>query len=212
MLPAGRINPASVALLNYYPNQLYPGIVQNYSVAVASPSQSHSIGLRLNGPVTTKDTLTFNQQYSGNDSTSKSNIFGFTDTGSGYGLSSSVGWRHVFKPRFNNSANLTFSRNISKTTPYFAYGANIAAQLGITGTDQSPIDYGPPSLSFTNFNGMSDASRLAGPQPDHQLHRHGHLRGAAQAQSEFRIRVPADAKQPASPIRMRGDRTVSAGW
>jgi hypothetical protein len=158
VLPAGRINPASVTLLKYYPNQLYPGIIQNYSVAVASPSESRSIGLRLNGPVTTKDTLSFNQQYSGNDSTSKSNIFGFTDTGSGYGLSSSVGWRHVFKPRLNNSANLTFSRNIGKTTPFFAYGANIAAELGIAGTDQSPLDYGPPSLSFTNFSGLSDAS------------------------------------------------------
>jgi hypothetical protein len=158
IVPITRINPASVSLLNYYPNQLYPGLIQNYSVAVASPSESRSIGLRLNGPVTTKDTLTFSQQYSGNDSTSKSNIFGFTDTGSGYGLSSAVGWRHVFKPRFNNSANLTFSRNISKTTPFFAYGANIAAELGVTGTDQSPIDYGPPSLSFTNFNGMGDTS------------------------------------------------------
>ena len=158
VLPATRLNTASLALLNYYPNQLYPGLIQNYSVAVASPSESRSLGLRLNGPVTTKDTLTFNQQYSGNDSTSKSNIFGFTDTGSGYGLSSSAGWRHVFKPRFNNSANITFSRNISKTTPFFAYGANIAAELGITGTDQSPINYGPPSLSFTNFSGMGDAS------------------------------------------------------
>ena len=162
VLPATRINPASVSLLSYYPNQSYPGLIQNYSVAVASPSESRSIGLRLNGPVTTKDTLSFNQQYSGNDSTSKSNIFGFADTGSGYGLSSTVGWRHVFKPRFNNSANITFSRNISKTTPFFAYGANIAAELGITGTDQSPIDYGPPNLSFTNFNGMSDASASLG--------------------------------------------------
>jgi hypothetical protein len=158
VIPANRINPASVSLLNYYPNQLYAGLIQNYSVAVASPSESRSVGLRLTGPVTAKDTLNINQQYSGNDSKSKSNIFGFTDTGSGYGLSSSVGWRHVFKPRFNNSANLTFSRNISKTTPFFAYGANIAAELGITGTDQSPINYGPPSLSFTNFSGMSDST------------------------------------------------------
>jgi len=162
IVPASRQNLASLTLLKYYPNQLYPGLIQNYSVAVASPSAAHSVSLRLNGPVTTKDTLTFNQQYSGNDSTSKSNIFGFVDTGSGYGLSSSAGWRHVFKPRFNNSANLTFSRNISKTTPFFAYGANIAAQLGITGTDQSPIDYGPPSLGFTNFSGMSDATASLG--------------------------------------------------
>ena len=158
LVPSSRFNQASLTLLKYYPLEMYPGLVQNYSVAVASPSSGHSIGLRLNGPVSTRDTLSVSQQYSGNGSTNRSNIFGFTDTSSGYGLSSSLGWRHVFKPRFNNSANLAFSRNISKTTPYFAYGANIAANLGITGTDQSPIDYGPPSLSFTNFSGMSDAS------------------------------------------------------
>ena len=158
VVPGSRLNSASLALMKYYPAEMYPGLIQNYSVAVASPSESRSVGFRLNGPVTTKDTLSFNEQYSGNDSTSKSNIFGFTDTGSGYGLSSALGWRHVFKPRFNNSANLTFSRNISKTTPFFAYGANVAAELGIAGTDQSPIDYGPPNLSFTNFNGLSDGS------------------------------------------------------
>jgi hypothetical protein len=85
-------------------------------------------------------------------------MFGFDDISSGYGLSASAGWRHVFKPRFNNSANFTISRNISKATPYFAYGSNISGALGITGTDQSPIDYGPPNLSFTNFTGLSDGT------------------------------------------------------
>jgi len=162
LVPANRMNQASLALLNYYPKETYPGLIQNYSVTVASPSESRSVGFRLNGPVSTKDTLSFNEQYRWNDSSSRGNIFGFTDTGSGYGLSSTLGWRHVFKPRFNNSANLAFSRNLNKSTPYFAYGNNIAAQLGIAGTDQSPIDYGPPSLGFTNFSGLSDASASLG--------------------------------------------------
>ena len=34
----------------------------------------------------------------------------------------------------------------------------MAAQLGITGTAQDPIDYGPPNLSFTNFGGLSDGT------------------------------------------------------
>jgi hypothetical protein len=58
----------------------------------------------------------------------------------------------------NNNASLAFSRSISKSTPFFAYKENIAANLGITGTDQSPIDYGPPSVSFNNFGGLSDGT------------------------------------------------------
>ncbi len=43
------------------------------------------------------------------------------------------------------------------TTPFFAYTTNIAGELGIAGTDNRPIDYGPPNLSFTNFGSLSDA-------------------------------------------------------
>src|SRR5262249_1657867 len=35
---------------------------------------------------------------------------------------------------------------------------NVAADLGITGTSQDPISWGPPSLSFTNFTGLSDGA------------------------------------------------------
>ena len=34
----------------------------------------------------------------------------------------------------------------------------MAADLGITGTDKIPINYGPPNLSFTNFGGLSDGT------------------------------------------------------
>jgi len=49
-------------------------------------------------------------------------------------------------------------RNNSLTTPFFADSTNVAAELGISGTSQSPINYGPPNLSFTNFGSLSDAS------------------------------------------------------
>jgi hypothetical protein len=79
-------------------------------------------------PLPTKDRLNFNQQFSFNGSTNQQ-PFGFEDTSSGYGLSSTVGWTHSFKPRFNNSASIAFSRNISKGTPYFAYKDNVASNL-----------------------------------------------------------------------------------
>ena len=158
IIPSSRLSPIALALLNYYPQQTAPGLIQNYAVTVSSPSNSKSIGLRLNGPVTPKDTLTINQQYQVSASESRNNIFGFNDSTNGYGLSSALGWRHIFKARFNNSANLTFSRNITHNTPFFAYGSNIEGNLGITGTDQSPIDYGPPNLNFTNFSGLNDGT------------------------------------------------------
>jgi hypothetical protein len=157
VIPSTRFNSASVGLLGYFPAPLFSGIVQNYSLARSTPSDNHSVGFRLSGAVTTKDRLNFNQQFSGNGATNEQ-LFGFQDTSSGYGLSSTAGWNHSFKPRFHNTATFTLSRNINKSAPFFAYKDNVAANLGILGTDQTPIDYGPPNLSFTNFGSLTEGS------------------------------------------------------
>jgi hypothetical protein len=157
IIPAARMNSASLGLLKYFPLPTSDIALQNYSIGISQPSYSNAVGVRLSGSVSNKDRLNFNTQYSGNHSHSQQ-LFGFVDTASGYGLSATAGWTHSFKPRFNNSANFSFSRSIAKSTPFFAYTENVAAALGITGTDQDPIDYGPPNLSFTNFSGLSDGS------------------------------------------------------
>jgi hypothetical protein len=156
-IPTSRINPAAAGLLQYFPQPTYPGIVQNYRLISTVPSTSENIGVRLSAPINKKDRTNFNIQYQDRDSKTRQ-LFGFTDTSNGYGLSATAGWSHSFAPRFNNTASLAFSRNISKGTPYFAYTTNIAGQLGILGTEQDPINYGPPSVSFTNFSGLSDSA------------------------------------------------------
>ncbi len=157
LIPQSRVNPASQALLGYFPLPLYSNIVQNYDISPSNPSYARSFAVRLNGRVNNKNTLNFNQQFNFNGSTSQQ-LFGFKDTSSGYGLSSSTGWTHIFKPRFNNNASLTFSRNISRAVPYFADKTNVSQQLGIVGPDQTPAAWGPPNLSFTNFGSLSDGS------------------------------------------------------
>jgi trimeric autotransporter adhesin len=157
IIPTNRFNPASAALLQYFPDPMFTGVVQNYTITPTTPSTSNAIGLRLNGPLTAKDTLNVNQQYSGNTSTSEQ-LFGFKDNSNGYGLSSSVNWRHTFKARLNNNASLAFSRSTSRSTPFFANKSNIEGELGIIGPDETPVDYGPPNLSFTNFGSLSDGT------------------------------------------------------
>jgi hypothetical protein len=161
VIPSSRINPAAAGLLNFFPLPTYPGLVQNYRLISTVPSSSQSIGVRLNAPLTNKDRLNFNIQYQDRSSKSRQ-LFGYLDSTEGYGLSASAGWSHSFAPRFNNSANVTFSRNNSKNAPFFAYSQNVAAQLGITGTAQDPINFGPPSLSFTNFSSLSDSTASVG--------------------------------------------------
>ena len=152
-----RFNSASAGLLQYFPNPLYPGIVQNYRFVITDPSNNHTVGIVFNAPLNNKDRLNFNVQTQGQSANSHQ-LFGFLDTSTGSGLSSRTGWSHSFKPRFNNSATFSLSRNIGENAPFFAFQRNIAAQLGIVGPYQDPLNYGPPSLSFTNFSGLSDGA------------------------------------------------------
>ncbi len=128
-IPASRISPAAAGLLDYFPLPIYTGIVQNYEIVASTPNNSNNVGLRLNMPVSNKDRLNFNVQYQNRDSKTEQ-LFGFEDSASGYGVSASAGWSHSFAPRFNNSGTLTFSRNINRTLPYFAYDQNIAGRSG----------------------------------------------------------------------------------
>ncbi|HUE02312.1 MAG TPA: hypothetical protein VMR62_22265 [Bryobacteraceae bacterium] len=157
VIPASRIATASAGLLQYFPLPTYTGLVQNYAIVTSTPNNNNNVGLRLNLPVSNKDRLNFNVQFQNRDSKAEQ-LFGFQDSTSGHGLSASAGWSHSFAPRFNNSANLTFSRNVNQTLPYFADTENIEGHLGITGTLQNPLNYGPPSLSFTNLGGLSDSA------------------------------------------------------
>jgi hypothetical protein len=156
-IPVARFNPVAAGLLRYFPLPTYNGIVQNYQLVSSTPDSSDNIGARLNLPLSRKDRINFNFQMQTRHSVSQQ-LFGFRDTGQGGGLSSSAGWSHSFAPRFNMSANFSLSRNNNKSAPYFAYKDNVAALLGIGGTSQDPINYGPPNLSFTNFGGLSDGS------------------------------------------------------
>jgi hypothetical protein len=157
VIPASRIATASAGLLPYFPLPTYTGLVENYAIVTSIPNNSNNVGLRLNMPISNKDRLNFNGQFQKRDSKTEQ-LFGFQDSTSGYGVSASAGWSHSFAPRFNNSATLTFSRNINQTSPYFAYANDIEGNLGITGTLQNPLNYGPPNLSFTNLGSLSDSA------------------------------------------------------
>ncbi|HYK58388.1 MAG TPA: TonB-dependent receptor [Bryobacteraceae bacterium] len=157
IIPPSRINQAALGLLQYFPAPTSGGYVQNYNLVGATPNDNNNIGTRFNMPLSRKDRLNFNVQYQSRSSQTLQ-LFGFRDNGSGTGLSAQAGWSHSFAPRVNNNLSVTLSRNTNKNAPFFAYTNNVAAELGIQGTSQDPINYGPPNLSFTNFGTLSDAS------------------------------------------------------
>jgi hypothetical protein len=157
-IPTIRINPASTALLKYFPDPNLPFASRNYQTAWSSGNNSHNINSRvMNIRIKTKDRLSANVGYQGSNNVSP-NMFQFVDTGSGRGLNASISWSHNFTTKITNNMNFTFSRNRQLAEPFFANIQNVAAQLNIAGTSQNPMNWGPPSLGFTNFGGLNDGN------------------------------------------------------
>jgi hypothetical protein len=158
-IPLTRLNPIALGLLNFLPlpNQNVPTTNQDYRLSAANPNNSQNLNTRFNATVTPKDTLatTFNYQ---SRYTATFDYFGCCDLVNGHGFNLVENWRHRFATGIFNSVNLTFNRNTNLTTPYFANGPNVAAELGIQGTSPNPLNFGPPNLSFTNFSALSDSN------------------------------------------------------
>jgi outer membrane receptor protein involved in Fe transport len=84
-------------------------------------------------------------------------LFGFTDDRSGLGLDLQANWSYRLSQFLNMRNRYQFIRNRNTSTPYFANRTNVAADAGIAGTDQDPLNWGPPRLQFaSDLAGLSD--------------------------------------------------------
>jgi trimeric autotransporter adhesin len=157
-IPANRINSASAALLSYFPLPDLTSAAQNYQTSLIGRSNTQNLNARVsNIRATAKDRLNFGVGYQGSNSVTP-NLLQFADSGSGSGINANLAWSHSFSTRLTNNLQYTFSRMRQETDPYFANRSNVAAGLGIEGTSQSPANWGPPNLSFTNYGSLSDAN------------------------------------------------------
>jgi hypothetical protein len=157
-IPVSRISAASASLLKFYPEPNLPYATRNYQTSWSGKNNSHNLNSRVsNVRIGSKDRLNFSFGYQGSDTVTP-NLFAFTDTGSGRGINASLGWSHNFTARLTNNLQYTFSRMRQLSTSYFANRENVAAELGIAGTSQDPLNWGPPSLNFTNYASLTDGN------------------------------------------------------
>ena len=151
-LPSGMINPVSQAqeLLKLYPlpnvlgNSLY-----NYQVPVVSDTHQDALQSRMDKTIGNK-----NQVYGGfafqSIRTSGADLFGFVDTTDTLGLNLNVNWAHRFSHQIFLTTTYRFSRLRTETVPNFANKVNISGDAGITGNNQEPVNWGPPTLVFSS--------------------------------------------------------------
>jgi trimeric autotransporter adhesin len=157
-LPLNRLSPIAQGLLQYVPLPIYSGLIQNYRFTAAYPNNSQNVSTRLQWTVDQTDRISFTSNYQSRNAQNV-NPFAFRDETQGNGSNTSINWTKNLSTRMFSNFTIGFNRNYSQTVPYFqTLGTDVAAQLGIVGTSPDPRNFGPPTLSFTNYGNLTDGS------------------------------------------------------
>ena len=158
MIPQSQISPPAQALLNFYPLPSFGGDSRyNYQIGIVDNTHQDALQSRFNNTFNPK-----NQLYGGfafqSVRTSSPNLFGFLDTTDALGFNTSINWSHRMSQRLFLNLGYKFSRLATRTTPYWEDRENVSGEAGISGNNQDPMNWGPPSLTFSSgIAGLSDA-------------------------------------------------------
>jgi trimeric autotransporter adhesin len=150
IIPAACISPQAQALLKLYPLPNFDGNLQyNYQLPLITDTHSDAIKSNVNKTVGRNNQLsgTFAITSTRGSSTS---LFDFVDTTNVLGISTTANWSHTFNAHLRMNNGYQFSRQSSRSTPYWQDRANISGLAGITGNNQDAMNWGPPTLSFAS--------------------------------------------------------------
>jgi len=157
-IPQNLISPQALSLLKYYPLPNFAGsTVYNYQVPLVSITHQDTLQSRLAKGIGQRTQIdgSFNFQ---RIATSNTNLFGFLDTGNTFGMNATINLRRRIASRLFAHFQFQYSYQSVRTTPYFANRENVSGESGIAGNDQNPINWGPPTLVFSNgIASLSDA-------------------------------------------------------
>jgi len=150
------VNPQAQALLNLYPLPNLAGNTRyNFQIPILNSAHIDAMQTRLDKSIGRRDQIYGRFAFQSSRSGS-ANFFGFNDTTNTLGLNTSINWSHRFNPRTAILVGYQFSRLSSTVTPFWKDRANISGQAGITGNNQDPTNWGPPTLSFVSFSSLTD--------------------------------------------------------
>jgi hypothetical protein len=162
VIPLSRISAHAKTLLALYPLPNFTGNgAYNYQIPITGITRQDSFQSRANKAINNKNQVMFNLAFQ-RTSTSGANLFGFTDHTKVFGITTGVNLSHRITNHMFANAGLQFSRQSTTVTPYFANRENLSGEAGIVGNNQDPVNWGPPSLSFSSgIATLSDAQSAA---------------------------------------------------
>jgi hypothetical protein len=155
------INPIASALLKYIPQSnipCTPGVpcVNNYALNRSTPTTNDSIQAAITGlHLTSKDNFGINYNMRRSYNPGSGAIPAFDSPRTNFSQSFQISGMHSWKARMNSNWRISLNRVRNDGTNAFAYNQNVEGALGILGTSQDPINYGPPTIGLTNYLGLN---------------------------------------------------------
>jgi len=151
LIPQDRISPQARALLSLFPMPNVEGAGQyNHQVPISDNNHQDRIQGQVRwSPVTVR----FSYQTVRTDN---SNAFGFPETGGASIINTGANYNHSFNRFFSMSLGYQFERSTDRVIPFFAGRINISEIFGINGNNREPENWGPPNLSFSNYQSLAE--------------------------------------------------------
>ncbi len=157
-LSSGQIHPTALSMLEFVPlpNRIDPFL--NFLNQQSLDNSRTSVNTRLFYSLT--ESLRLSGGYNLNR-TKADNFNVFPDLGGtqrGRGQNVSLSLNQTFRPGLLHNPRVVWNRNRNESLNPFANQRDISADLGIQNTSADPVDYGLPTIEFTNYSSLRDGS------------------------------------------------------
>ena len=74
---------------------------------------------------------------------------------SNFGQNIGISGNHSFKSRLFANWRVSLNRTRTESTNAFSYTRDVEGDLGITGVSKDPINWGPPTINFSNYGNIA---------------------------------------------------------
>jgi hypothetical protein len=166
-LPAGRLDPNAIKLLNLFPSPTSGGIASNFASSPALYEHRNAFDARVDFDISQKEQVFFRFSYVDDPQFIPGPFGGIADGGgfqtgiqNAHSQQSALAWTHVFSPSMVNVARVGYNHLL--TSRYGPEGTTlgIPAQYGIQGIPQTTENGGLPEITMSGLSTLGSNSFL----------------------------------------------------
>jgi hypothetical protein len=164
VLPAGRLDPNAVKLLQLYPAQINSGLSNNYPVTLKEPQNINTYDIRIDANLSKRDqifgvydrALTTYSVPAALPGLAVGQNGGRQDSFPAYAIA--AGYTHEFTPNLINELHFGMDHSDKNQISIFGDQMGIPAQYGIQGIPQIPNNGGLPAFGISGLTGLGVAT------------------------------------------------------